>query len=48
MTVLQRCCWVDGALANDPLTVPALHESGEQVRDWLAARLTKDPLPTGS
>ncbi|MCR3740375.1 NAD(P)H-dependent FMN reductase [Actinomadura glauciflava] len=37
VTVLQRCCWVDEALANDPLTVPALHESVEQVRDWLAA-----------
>jgi NAD(P)H-dependent FMN reductase/GNAT superfamily N-acetyltransferase len=37
VTVLQRCCWVDEALANDPLTVPALHESVEQVRAWLAA-----------
>ncbi|MFA1546958.1 GNAT family N-acetyltransferase [Actinomadura chokoriensis] len=37
VTVLQRCCWVDEGLANDPLTVPALHESVEQVRDWLAA-----------
>ncbi|WP_141585459.1 bifunctional NAD(P)H-dependent oxidoreductase/GNAT family N-acetyltransferase [Actinomadura sp. WMMA1423] len=37
VTVLQRCCWVDEALANDPLTVPALHETVEQVRDWLAA-----------
>lgn len=36
VTVLQRCCWVDEALANDPRTVPALHESVEQVRDWLA------------
>ncbi|SPT51490.1 MULTISPECIES: bifunctional NAD(P)H-dependent oxidoreductase/GNAT family N-acetyltransferase [Actinomadura] len=36
VTVLQRCCWVDEALVNDPLTVPALHESVEQVRDWLA------------
>jgi GNAT superfamily N-acetyltransferase len=27
---------VDEALANDTLTVPALHESPEQVRDWLA------------
>ncbi|WP_328907199.1 bifunctional NAD(P)H-dependent oxidoreductase/GNAT family N-acetyltransferase [Streptomyces sp. NBC_00234] len=36
VTVLQRCCWVDEALANDTLTVPALHESPEQVREWLA------------
>lgn len=36
VTVLQRCCWVDEALANDTLTVPALHESPEQVCDWLA------------
>ncbi|MGA4538812.1 GNAT family N-acetyltransferase [Uniformispora flossi] len=37
VTVLQRCCWVDEAFANDTLDVPALHESPEQVRDWLAA-----------
>jgi len=36
VTVLQRCCWVDEALANDTLAVPALHESPQQVRDWLA------------
>lgn len=36
VTVLQRCCWVDEALANDTLDVPALHESPQQVRDWLA------------
>ncbi|WP_436774711.1 GNAT family N-acetyltransferase [Yinghuangia sp. YIM S09857] len=35
VTVVQRCCWVDEALANDTLAVPALHESPEQVRDWL-------------
>jgi len=34
--VLQRCCWVDEALANDSLAIPALHESLEQVREWLA------------
>ncbi|MFB9836107.1 GNAT family N-acetyltransferase [Actinoallomurus acaciae] len=37
VTVLQRCCWVDEALVNDTLAVPALHESPEQVGDWLAA-----------
>ncbi|MFD5315889.1 GNAT family N-acetyltransferase [Streptomyces sp. NPDC127098] len=36
VTVLQRCCWVDEALVNDTLTVPALRESGEQVGEWLA------------
>ncbi|WP_218135939.1 bifunctional NAD(P)H-dependent oxidoreductase/GNAT family N-acetyltransferase [Nonomuraea jiangxiensis] len=35
VTVLQRCCWVDEALANDTLAVPALRESPEQVRQWL-------------
>ncbi|TDD30265.1 GNAT family N-acetyltransferase [Nonomuraea terrae] len=36
VTVLQRCCWVDEALANDTLAVPALRESLEEVREWLA------------
>ncbi|MER5205111.1 GNAT family N-acetyltransferase [Streptomyces sp. NPDC002825] len=36
VTVLQRCCWVDEALANDTLAVRALHESPQQVRGWLA------------
>jgi NAD(P)H-dependent FMN reductase/GNAT superfamily N-acetyltransferase len=35
VTVLQRCCWVDEALTNNTLTVPALHESPDQVRAWL-------------
>lgn len=35
VTVLQRCCWVEEALANDTLAVPALHESVDQVRAWL-------------
>ncbi|WP_196466303.1 bifunctional NAD(P)H-dependent oxidoreductase/GNAT family N-acetyltransferase [Planomonospora sp. ID91781] len=34
--VLQRCCWVEEALANDTLAIPALEESLEQVRAWLA------------
>lgn len=37
VTVLQRCCWVDEALANDTVAVPALHESSEKVREWLAS-----------
>lgn len=37
VTVLQRCCWVDEALANETMDILALHESPEQVREWLAA-----------
>jgi NAD(P)H-dependent FMN reductase len=33
--VLQRCCWVEEALANDSLAISALEESLEQVRAWL-------------
>ncbi|MCP2336438.1 GNAT family N-acetyltransferase [Actinomadura rupiterrae] len=36
VTVMQRCCWVDEALANDTLDIPALHESPEQTGEWLA------------
>ncbi|GIE37826.1 GNAT family N-acetyltransferase [Actinoplanes lobatus] len=36
VAVLQRCCWVDEALANDSLAIPALHESLEDVREWLS------------
>ncbi|WP_431994334.1 GNAT family N-acetyltransferase [Streptomyces griseoflavus] len=36
VTVLQRCCWVEEALANDTLAIPALHESPDDVRAWLA------------
>lgn len=35
VTVLQRCCWVEEALANDTLAIPALHESLDEVRSWL-------------
>jgi len=33
--VLQRCSWVDEALANQTLDIPALHESLDDVRIWL-------------
>lgn len=33
--VLQRCCWADEAVANDSLAIPALHESLDDVREWL-------------
>ncbi|WP_327350661.1 bifunctional NAD(P)H-dependent oxidoreductase/GNAT family N-acetyltransferase [Streptomyces sp. NBC_01304] len=36
VTVLQRCCWTEEAIANDTLAIPALHESADQVRTWLA------------
>ncbi|GAA3391765.1 bifunctional NAD(P)H-dependent oxidoreductase/GNAT family N-acetyltransferase [Cryptosporangium minutisporangium] len=36
VTVLQRCSWVDEAIVNDTLTVPALHESPDDVQEWLA------------
>ena len=35
LLVLQRCCWVDEAIANGTLDVPALHETLEDVRAWL-------------
>ncbi|MEU0681363.1 bifunctional NAD(P)H-dependent oxidoreductase/GNAT family N-acetyltransferase [Streptomyces albogriseolus] len=36
VTVLQRCCWLEEALVNDTLDIPALHESPDDVRAWLA------------
>jgi NAD(P)H-dependent FMN reductase/GNAT superfamily N-acetyltransferase len=36
VTVLQRCCWVDEAVVNDTTAIPALHESPDEVREWLA------------
>ncbi len=35
LMVLQRCCWVDEAVANDTLDVQALHETLEDVRAWV-------------
>ncbi|MFD9891768.1 GNAT family N-acetyltransferase [Amycolatopsis sp. NPDC059027] len=34
LLVLQRCCWVQEAIANDTLAIPALHETLDDVRDW--------------
>ena len=34
LLVLQRCCWVQEALLNDTIDIPALHESLEDLRDW--------------
>ncbi len=36
VTVLQRCCWLEEALINDTLDIPALHETLDDVRAWLA------------
>ncbi|MGW0983592.1 GNAT family N-acetyltransferase [Streptomyces xiamenensis] len=36
VTVLQRCCWAEEAVANSTLAIPALHESPHEVRTWLA------------
>ena len=33
--MLQRCCWVDEAIANETLDIAALHESLDDVRGWL-------------
>jgi NAD(P)H-dependent FMN reductase/GNAT superfamily N-acetyltransferase len=37
VAILQRCCWVEEAVANDTLAIPALQEPREQVREWLAS-----------
>jgi len=36
LLVLQRCCWVDEAIANETLDIAALHESLDDLRHWLA------------
>lgn len=33
--VLQRCCWSQVAIQNNSLSVPALHESIEELRAWI-------------
>jgi len=33
--VLQRCCWVSEAIANNDLTIPPLKEPLDQVRTWM-------------
>jgi NAD(P)H-dependent FMN reductase/GNAT superfamily N-acetyltransferase len=37
VTVLQRCCWAEEAIANDTVAIPALHESVQDVHQWLAS-----------
>lgn len=40
LLVLQRCCWVDEALANNTLDIAALHDSLEDVRRTIDDHLT--------
>ncbi|MEW2504244.1 GNAT family N-acetyltransferase [Amycolatopsis sp. CA-161197] len=35
LMVLQRCCWVQEALLNNTLEIPALHETLDEVREWI-------------
>lgn len=35
LLVLQRCCWVDEAIANETLDIVALHETLDDVRAWV-------------
>lgn len=34
LLVLQRCCWVQEAIANDTLDIPPLHEDLDDVSRW--------------
>ena len=36
LLVLQRCCWVAEAIANDMLDIAALHETLDDVRAWIS------------
>jgi NAD(P)H-dependent FMN reductase/ribosomal protein S18 acetylase RimI-like enzyme len=38
LLVLQRCCWVDEAIANDTLDIAALHDGLEDVVQAIATR----------
>ncbi|WP_051165778.1 GNAT family N-acetyltransferase [Amycolatopsis orientalis] len=40
LLVLQRCCWVPEAIANDTFEVPALHEDLDTVRGWIETART--------
>lgn len=35
LLVLQRCCWVQEALLNQTLDIPALRESFDEVQAWI-------------
>ncbi|MGH3095169.1 MAG: GNAT family N-acetyltransferase [Streptosporangiales bacterium] len=36
LLVLQRCCWVQEAIANDTLQIAALHETAADLAAWAA------------
>jgi tRNA (guanine37-N1)-methyltransferase len=36
LLTLQRACWVQEAIANESFDIPALHETLDEVREWLA------------
>jgi GNAT superfamily N-acetyltransferase len=36
LLVLQRCCWVEVAIANETLHIPALHEDLADLHAWAA------------
>lgn len=36
VVTLQRCCWLDEAIANDTLDLPALTETPDDVEQWLS------------
>ncbi|MGU3291309.1 GNAT family N-acetyltransferase [Williamsia sp. M5A3_1d] len=40
LLVLQRCCWVAEAIANDTLDIPPLHETLEDVVAWIGDWMT--------
>lgn len=40
LVVLQRCCWVQEAITNNTLDVPALHETAAEVEAWAKAWTT--------
>jgi GNAT superfamily N-acetyltransferase len=37
LLVLQRCCWVSEAFANDTLDIPPLRETLDDIRDWVGS-----------
>lgn len=37
LMVLQRCCWVSEAFANETLDIPPLRETLDDIRDWVGS-----------
>ncbi len=40
LVVLQRCCWVQEAIVNQTLDIPALHETHADVLEWATTWVT--------